>query len=57
MKLHKNAQYHILIKFKFQLSRVKIKVKSKWLFEESVIRLLCFHLWSDFDITSFKCCV
>ena len=44
---------NILIKFKFQLSRAKVKVKVAIL-RNIMLAGRCFHLWTDFDITSYK---
>ena len=44
---------NILIKFKFQLSRAKINVKVAVL-RNMLLAVQCFHLWPDFDITSYK---
>ena len=41
---------HILIKF--QLSRAKINVKVAIL-RNMLLAVRCFHLWTDFDITSY----
>ena len=42
-----------LIKFKFQLSRAKVNVKVAVL-RNMLLAVQCFHLWPDFDITSYK---
>ena len=44
---------NILIKFKFQLSRSKVNVKVAIL-RNMLLAVRCFHLWTDFDITSYK---
>ena len=44
---------NILIKFKFQLSRAKVSVKVAVL-RYILLAVRCFHLWPDFDITSYK---
>ena len=44
---------NILIKFKFQLSRAKVDVKVAVL-RNTLLAVRCFHLWPDFDITSYK---
>ena len=44
---------NILIKFKFQLSRAKVNVKVAVL-RSMLLAVRCFHLWPDFDITSYK---
>ena len=44
---------NILIKFKFQLSRAKVNVKVAIL-SNMLLAIQCFHLWTDFDITSYK---
>ena len=44
---------NILIKFKFQLSRAKVNVKVAIL-RNMLLAVQCFHLWTDFDITSYK---
>ena len=43
---------NILIKFKFQLSRAKVNVKVVVL-RNMLLAVRCFHLWPDFDITSY----
>ena len=43
----------IWIKFKFQLSMAKVNVKVAVL-RNMLLAVRCFHLWSDFDITSYK---
>ena len=43
----------ILINFKFQLSRAKVIVKVAIL-GNILLAVRCFHLWTDFDITSYK---
>ena len=43
---------NILIKFKFQLSRAKVNVKEAIL-RNILFAVRCFHLWTDFDITSY----
>ena len=42
-----------LIKFKFQLSRAKVNVKVAVL-RNMLLAVRCFHLRTDFDITSYK---
>ena len=42
-----------LIKVKFQLSRAKVNVKVAVL-RNMLLAVRCFHLWTDFDITSYK---
>ena len=42
-----------LIKFKFQFSRAKVNVKVAAL-RNMLLAVRCFHLWTDFDITSYK---
>ena len=44
---------NILIKFKFQLYRAKVNVKVAVL-RNMLLAVRCFHLWTDFDITSYK---
>ena len=44
---------NVLIKFKFQLSRPKVNVKVAVL-RNMLLAVRCFHLWPDFDITSYK---
>ena len=44
---------NILIKFKFQLSRAKVNVKVA-VVRNMLLAVRCFHLWPDFDITSYK---
>ena len=44
---------NILIKFKFQLSRARVNVKVAVL-RNMLLAVRCFHLWPDFDITSYK---
>ena len=44
---------NILIKFKFQLSRAKVNVKVADV-RNVLLAVRCFHLWLDFDITSYK---
>ena len=44
---------NILIKFDFQLSRAKVNVKVAIL-RNMLLAVRCFHLWTDFDITSYK---
>ena len=44
---------NILIKFKFELSRTKVNVKVAVL-KNMLSAVQCFHLWPDFDITSYK---
>ena len=44
---------NILIKFKFQLSRAKVNVKVA-VHRNMLLAVRCFHLWPDFDITSYK---
>ena len=44
---------NILIKFKFQLSRAKVNLKRAVL-RNMLLAVRCFHLWTDFDITSYK---
>ena len=44
---------NILIKFKFQLSRAKVNVKVAIL-RNMLLPVQCFHLRTDFDITSYK---
>ena len=44
---------NILIKFKFQLSRARVNVKVAVL-RNILLAVRCFHLWPDFDITSYK---
>ena len=44
---------NILIKFKFQFSRAKDNVKAAIL-RNMLLAVRCFHLWTDFDITSDK---
>ena len=44
---------NILIKFKFQLSRAKVNVKVTVL-RNMLSAVRCFHLWTDFDVTSYK---
>ena len=44
---------NILIKFKFQLSRAKVNVKVTIL-RDMLLAVRCFHLWTDFDITSYN---
>ena len=44
---------NILIKFKFQLSRAKVNVKVAIL-RNMLLAVQYFHLWTDFDITSYK---
>ena len=44
---------NILIKFKFQLSRAKVNVKVDIL-RNMLLAARCFHLRTDFDITSYK---
>ena len=44
---------NILIKFKFQLSSAKVNVKVTVL-RNMLLAVRCFHLWPDFDITSYK---
>ena len=44
---------NILIKFKFQLSGAKVNVKVA-VPRNMLLAARCFHLWPDFDITSYK---
>ena len=44
---------NIFIKFRFQLSRAKVNVKVAVL-RNMLLAVQCFHLWTDFDITSYK---
>ena len=44
---------NILIKYQFQLSRAKVNVKVAVL-RNMLLAVRCFHLWPDFDITSYK---
>ena len=44
---------NILIKFKFQPPRPKVNVKVAVL-RNMLLAVRCFHLWPDFDITSYK---
>ena len=44
---------NILIKFKFQLYTAKINVKVAIL-RNMLLAVRCFHLWTDFDTTSYK---
>ena len=44
---------NIMIKFKFQLSGAKDNVKDAIL-RNMLLAIQCFHLWTDFDITSYK---
>ena len=44
---------NILIKFKFQLSRAKVNVKVAIL-RNMLLAVQCFHLWTDFDVTSIQ---
>ena len=44
---------NILIKFKFQLYRAKVNGKVAVL-RTMLLAVRCFHLWTDFDITSYK---
>ena len=45
---------NILIKFNLQLSRAKVNVKTAIL-RNMLLAVQCFHLWTHFDITSYKC--
>ena len=55
---------NILIKFKFQLSRAEVNVKvaihrvkvnvKVAILRNMLLAVRCFHLWTDFDITSYK---
>ena len=48
---HTNGNYDsILIEFKFQFSRDKVAILRK-----TLLAFLCLHLWTDFDISSYKC--
>ena len=47
------SKKNILIKFKFQLYRAKVNVKGAVL-RNMLLAVRCFHLWTDFDITSYK---
>ena len=42
-----------MIIFKFQFSRDKVNVKVAFL-RNMLLAVRCFHLWTDFDITSYK---
>ena len=44
---------NILIKFKFQLSGAKVNVEVA-LLRNILLAVKCFHLWTDFGITSYK---
>ena len=44
---------NILIRFKFQLSGAKVNVKVA-VFRNMLLAVQCFHLWTDFYITSYK---
>ena len=42
---------NVLIKFKFPLSRVNVKVANR---RKVLVAVRCFHSWTDFDITLYK---
>ena len=44
---------NILTKFKFQLSMAKVNVKAA-IHRNMLLAVQCFHLWTDFDTTSYK---
>ena len=44
---------NIMIKFKLQLSGVRFNVKVAIL-RNMLFAVRCLHLWTDFDITSYK---